>query len=177
MIKKIGVLLVLSLFFISTAALAQGGSSTTTREQKAADREENREAFKTEKRGAAEERIKAHVDAMIDRFTKAIEWLEKVTQRIESRIAKLKGEGADTSVSEKHVTDAKAQIVKAKEAIAKLPAAVDEALENTTLRGAFAEVRTLVKDARDAIKSAHNLLVQAIRNLKPGFNRATSTTP
>ncbi|PIQ66829.1 MAG: hypothetical protein COV95_02020 [Candidatus Zambryskibacteria bacterium CG11_big_fil_rev_8_21_14_0_20_40_24] len=154
-----------------SAATEQAQERRAEQEQRAETRQENREIRRTEGRIRAEERIRNFSKSMIRRFESAIAWLEKMTERIETRIAKLKSEGVDTSVSERFVADAKDKIQIAKDKVSDLPTAIEEAMNTDDLRGSFERVRTLVKEAKDAIKEAHADLVKAINNLKPGLNR------
>jgi exonuclease VII small subunit len=116
------------------------------------------------------ERLKKHIDQMIRKFNAAVERLEKLTQRIESRIAKLKAEGQNTTEAEGLVAQAKVQISLAKTDIANLPGAIESALSttapSTTPKILLREAQSLVEKIRKELTEAHSLLVKAITKIK-----------
>jgi hypothetical protein len=116
----------------------------------------------------AETRIRSFVGKMLERFNAAVERLEKLTLRIESRIAKMKAEGKITTNAETHIAVAKEEIAKAKVEIAKIPAVLETAFESEVKGRIFAELRVSTNAVQTALKNAHAALARAIASLKPG---------
>lgn len=142
--------------------VSTGTSSTSTKERILEKRAERKDAV----REGAEQRISRHIDFMVKRFNAMIERLEKLTTRIESRIAKIKAEGTATAEAEAYVATAKLEIKSAKDGVAKIPQALTLALEKERLLGSFDEVRVLTAGIKEDLKSAHQALVKSITNIK-----------
>jgi chromosome segregation ATPase len=170
--------LITNLLILSIAAPALAQEPATDASQREIRREatlQDREERQETRRVEAENRIRAHIGAMLRRFNAAIDWLEKISERIESRIAKLKEDGVNTSEAEGYLNEAKTEIAEAKSAVSSLSEAAEEALSAESLREAFQRVRELVQTARESIKDAHAALIKAVRSLKPGINRGGET--
>ena len=102
--------------------------------------------------------------------------LDKIAQRIATRIDKLKARGVDTSSAESALLAAETKGLAAAAAIENAQAQID-AIDPTS-----ASVRDAVHSARDAIGSAkkavgeyHKALVSAIRNLKAAHDLREGT--
>lgn len=113
-----------------------------------------------------EKRIEKHAEWMIQRFNAAVERLEKLSVRIESRIAKLKAEGKNVTEAEKLVASAKIEIGQAIDGIAKIEVAFETALSAENLRGAFNEVRILADAVREDLIAAHKALMSTLPLIK-----------
>ena len=162
-------------------------TSSTTLKQRLEDRREDRiEKLQGEVddrlsklREDIEKRIQNHAEWMIKRFNAAVERLEKLTARIETRIAKLKSEGKNTAEAEKFVVEAKIQIGEAVAGIAKIEVACETALSADSLKGSFEEVRSLADSIRDDLKAAHRALMSTlpiIKGLSTSLNVNASTS-
>jgi len=128
--------------------------------QKVATRQaENRERVVT--------RIKEVFGNILDRFNAALERLDKIAQRIASRIDKLNEKGVDTGKAEQELTEAETLGLEAENAIASASAQI-EAIDtsNSSVKEAVSKSRTALKSAKVALFAYHKGLVEAIRELK-----------
>lgn len=110
-----------------------------------------------------------------------IERLEKLADRIDSRIEKIEAAGGTASTSERFLADARGHLSKARVAL-EAYSSVD--LSGTRLADNFERVRAAAAEVKEHLRLAHRSLVDAIRSLKPGrttnnatSTRATTTTP
>jgi hypothetical protein len=153
---------------------ASSTSSTTQRMMEKKGELEVRKASSTEKRiGMQQGLAKKMAEHTAKVFNATVERLEKLIERIESRIAKVKADGKDTSVSEGFVAQAKAHLSEAKTSIARFASidlSADKAKEN------FSAVKEVAREVKEHIKEAHKALSEAVRALKPGSNGGTATT-
>ena len=84
------------------------------RKQEMQDRRDEMQKKQMEKRG---EILKRNAMKMIERMNAAIERLEKLADRIDSRITKLKEKGVDTTKTIAYLVNARAKIADAKTAV------------------------------------------------------------
>ena len=123
--------------------------------------------IKDERRQETERQIAKHVANMTERFTAAVKRLDVLAMRLDSRVAKVKASGKDTSVAESLIADAKANIAQAKLDIAKIPDLVTASLQaSSTLVGKFVGLKTLADTINKELKTAHNDLAKAVGVLK-----------
>ena len=133
-----------------------------------------------DKRGEMGEKMKGHrgeilkniADTMIKRMQAAIARLEKLADRIDSRIAKLKEGGTDTSDAESKITIARAKISDASAAVTNAEAVLGSAIANADQTASSSQptdagkpVREALGKAKDALMSAHKALIDAITSL------------
>jgi len=143
------------------------------------NKNQNRSASTTgEFRGRAEERMKENTKRLATMVLAQISRIEKLIERTESRIAKLKTNGVDTAGAETDIATAKTEIAAAKSDLegikptallilnASSMASVGEAV-NTT-KTAFESIRTHIKNANDAVRSAVEKLKEAIKSTGTG---------
>ncbi|MEK7579388.1 MAG: hypothetical protein AAB460_02560 [Patescibacteria group bacterium] len=147
----------------------------TERREMWKENQEERKAFWTEKReefrGKLEkiraERIDGWVRTMGARFDNAIEFLNNIADRIEARIETIEDETGETLTDAwTHLDAAREHIAEASEAVEKIPAAVEAALDSETPKEAFAPVRTLFGEAKTHIQEAHAELRAAVASIK-----------
>jgi len=127
---------------------------------------QEREKIKAERVQFVNERVGKLVDQMIKRFNTALERLVKIADRVDSRIAKVKANGKDTSLAEKSVSDARAKIEQAKTDIAKIPGLINEAVATTTPKERFSGLRELANTIRGELESARTSLKKAVKILR-----------
>ncbi len=142
-------------------------STTERREDR---REEVRNNIEQRKASSTERRLEMQVDIAkrkVEHVKKVIlatiERLEKIIVRIESRIAKIKERGGNTTESEGFVATAKVNLSDAKvavDAFAGLDLSGNTAAEN------FATIRAAAAEAKEHIRAAHENLKNAVRLLK-----------
>ena len=145
--------------------------------------EAKREALKTaveERRDTAINKIKDRIadftDKVIKRFEAALERLEKLATRIESRIAKMEAEGIDVVEAKELLLAAEAKIEIAKTSVAEISLPLQDVISDTgtttaAIKGKYESLRAEIVKAKEDIKAAHAALVEVILNLKPGFNK------
>jgi len=151
-------------------------ASSTERRAEIKTNIEERKASSTAKRIELQQsiakRMAGHASQM---FSAMIERLEKLAERIQSRVDKVKAEGGVTTESERFLADAKIDIEQAKTSL-RLFASID--LSADKLRDNFTKIREVGTEIKGHLKEAHQSLVKAIRALKPGAKvdaRASTT--
>jgi hypothetical protein len=117
--------------------------------------EENRSNTQVQVATRKAETVLRFMSATVDR-------LEKIADRIDSRIEKLKSAGGDTSESEEFVAEARVDLANAS---ASLEALVDIELSGETFQENFQRIRTIAAEAKEHIRSARENLVNAVRLL------------
>lgn len=145
-----------------------------------ANLEQEREKMKSERVQFVNKQVGNLVEQMTKRFNAAVERLTKIADRIDSRIAKIKTAGKDTSGAEASVADARAKIAQAKLDIAKIPDLVNAGIATTTPKERFSGLRTLADTIRKELEGAQSSLTKALKTLKglsPEHDNATSTPP
>lgn len=140
-----------------------------------------------------------HVTKVTEKLQAVYDRLTNIADRIDSRIAKLSAQKVDVSVSTKFVASARQELKLAKMSIEAISADFKiemntatsvsattsatstniSATTNTTesakiggrnFRTIFTKTFANITAAKDHLRKAHTYLVQAIENLKPGFN-------
>lgn len=109
------------------------------------------------------------------KFDVAVERLEKIIVRVESRIAKMKTEGKSVGASETFIANAKVDIADAKTIHAQIKAFMDTRA-NSTVELTDAEKTQLkdwMKKEKEELKSAFDNIVKAVKELR---NVSTTTT-
>lgn len=128
------------------------------------------QANQTERRAAlqenAQERISNFAASVSHRMNEAIARIEQVIERIESRVEKIKANGVDTSEAERYLDAAKADLSTASSILAGIDIDVVGAVTSEDPKTAWTEVRATYQSARDAIRSAHTNMKEAIVSLK-----------
>ena len=121
-------------------------------------------------------RIKAVFEKILQRLNAALVRLDKIADRIASRIDKLQAKGVDTSKAEAKLLEAEKLGSQAKATIddaqAKI-AVIDPA--STTVKDAVHQVVETVRSAKKALFDYHKALVAAIRELKAAANLREGT--
>lgn len=174
-----------NIVFISTMLLAgfalsvsaqTAGTPVTTSTRK----EEARPISTTsDNRAKRLEAARRELTKTIERLNAALDRVQTLADRTNSRLLKLSTEGGNVAVSRKYLADAKVKLDEARAKIAIAKAAGDAALTATQPsknNAAMKKVESFVKDATKTIQAAQNLVAKAISNLKPGYNRQPSTT-
>ncbi len=151
----------------------KNASSTENRED-LKDRMGERKASSTERRIEVQQsvakRLANHAKEM---FGAMINRLEKLADRVQSRIEKVKSAGGNTTESERFLADARVHISEAKtslEAFVSVDLSADKLTEN------FSRIRGVGTQVKTHLKEAHTALVKAVRALKMGFKGSATTT-
>ena len=148
-----------------------------TFKEKAQERREELKKKIGEARANAVEKIFVRT---LDRFADAIERLEKLADRIESRLNKLSSDGTDTSALQVLLEKARGSLGEARATLEIAQKKYDEMINSTEPKSSFEAVKLAIRDTKEKIKSAHKALVDVIVAIKPGqlksTGNATSTT-
>ncbi|OGZ06250.1 MAG: hypothetical protein A2845_00385 [Candidatus Lloydbacteria bacterium RIFCSPHIGHO2_01_FULL_49_22] len=148
--------------------------------------DERRQEMNDRKEERRSEILKRMARQMIGRMNAAIERIEKLADRVDSRIAKLIEKGVDTTSATANVAITRTKITEARAAVAKAEASIlgaatqaDAMTGSTTPSDAGKPVREALEEARIAVVAAHKALVVAIVSLKANVKiegvAATST--
>jgi hypothetical protein len=150
-------------------------ASSTDMRASSTIRNEERKASSTAKRIELQQGIaKRRAEQTSKVLLATIERLDKLTARLESRIAKVEAAGGNASTSKAYVAEAKTHLSAARvslEAFSSIDLSGLKANEN------FERVKAAAKAVKEHIKAAHRSLVNATLSLKPGrsMERSTST--
>lgn len=114
-----------------------------------------------------------YMSNMITRMTAAIERLNDLALRIESRIAKIEAgntNAAETEEANRLLEEARDQISKARTALQELSGAYETvfAKDSASPISEFERIREMVQNVRESITGAHKALVQVIVTLRAG---------
>lgn len=127
------------------------------------------------------ERLAKFVANTIERYEAAIERLEKLAQRIDSRIAKFEAEGVNVTKAKELMVVAKLKIETAKTSVSGINlqselTASSTATTTVMIKKDFEGLRVQLEKAKTDIKAAHAALVDVVKNLKPGRNKTATST-
>lgn len=118
-------------------------------------------------------RIKAHLGMYHRILEAAINRMEKLAERIEARIAKMKADGTDTTEAEGFVATAHTELDAAADDLAEIKANADASVTvnaSTTPATVFGPTHELMKSAREHIGNAWKALKDAVQSLKETSN-------
>lgn len=124
------------------------------------------------------ESARKELSKSIAQLNAALDRVQTLVDRTNSRILKASTEGVSVAVSKKYLADAKMKLDEAHAKIAIAKAAGDAALtatQPTKNNAAMKKVEDFVKDASKTIQAAQNFTAKAISNLKPGYNKQSTT--
>ena len=113
----------------------------------------------------------------MNRFRTAIGRLEKLADRVDSRIVKLEEKGLDLSKAKQLLAEARIEVESAKSALGGLLVKTDTALGENEPKTAFVGVKEILNGAKQDIKDAHKKLVEAIRAVKASLPKDDDDTP
>jgi len=113
------------------------------------------------------ERIKKIFAVILRRLNAALVRLDRIAERVATRIDKLNERGVNTTAAEEALVSAEVLGARAAQAVGQASAAV-EAIDTTDLsvREAMHAAKDAIGVAKDALKAYHKGLVAAIRELK-----------
>jgi len=121
------------------------------------------------------ERVNKFISKIIERFSTAVNRLDILVIRIESRIEKIEARDIDVTEANDLLVIAKNKIETAKTSISliALPEIIDPAASTTAsaIKEAFETTKTQIEQAKKDLKAAHTALVEVIKSLKPGDNK------
>lgn len=127
--------------------------------------------------------FKRYAGLMVKRMNAMIDRLSGLADRLDSRVAKEKLRGVDTSKTEANLVTVRTKLAEATAAVAEAQSAVTGALAlaeandtETKPVDAGKPVREALNKAKTAVFAAHKALVNAITSLKGERERVTATT-
>lgn len=149
--------------------------ATERREERLEETEERREEHRVALEANKEARIAGYLDNVSRKMSAAIERLNVLGDRIESRIEKIEEAGYD-------MTDARALLETAREKITEADTetatALDDAktaLSEDMTRETFGAIASTLAHAKENLREAHQALVEVIRNMKASIEREMET--
>lgn len=132
-------------------------------------------------KGEFSERVKEMVGKRAEHaaslFDAMVLRLQGLSERIAARIETLKERGVDTSDAEALLAEANEKIDDAETAIQEVKDAMSDALESETPREEMQNVKTLAQTAKEAVKAAHEALVETITALPYAQNGGAQEEP
>lgn len=122
------------------------------------------------------EKIKSVFSKILQRLNAALARLDNIAKRIATRIDKLKARGVDTASAEAALLNAESKGSAAAVAIENAQAQID-AIDpsSTTVKDAVHSAKNAIGGAKQALKSYHKALVEAIKNLKAAHDLREET--
>ena len=159
-------ILVLSFFFlIVSPALALTATTPANPKEKIQERVATIEA----RLGARKkEIIRNYFTIMTRRSEAAIDRLNRLITRIESRIAKVEANNEDinTEPIKKDVQKAKDKLLLATNKLNEAKIKIDDVLQSNTPKETFAEVKNMIQEIKKDLVEVHRLLVKVIGDIK-----------
>lgn len=134
------------------------------------------------KASSTQRKVDLHLNVARERAGKVLrglnataERLERIIERVESRISKVRADGGVVTESETAIASAKNHLSQAKASISAY--ASIQFTASSTVRENFQQVKSAAAEAKMHLRETHKALVEAIRSLKPGqaMKRATTT--
>lgn len=175
----------LALFLMGTAVpvVAQERVKPTDRPETEDRRDDNqerkeqkREELKERLSASRMERLKAWWNRTARRLGKIIEREDRIAEKIQERINKLKNRGRDVVQLQKDLDAAKVKIDAAKKALTDAMAQVDGILANNTPKEALRKLHELQKGVIAKIREAHSALVKVLASTR-GLSVTPTPTP
>jgi len=122
--------------------------------------------------------IRNHFLKMTKRLEAAVNRLNRLITRIESRIAKieLNNKNIDTKAIKKDVQKAKDKLLLTTNKLNEAKIKIDGLLESNTPKEAFTEVRDIIKEIKQYLTDIHGILVKVIGDIK-GLRVGNTATP
>jgi seryl-tRNA synthetase len=103
---------------------------------------------------------------MTDKFEAAIDRLEGLADRIEERIDTAASSGKDVTRARSELEAARLKIKEASSELENAKSKYAQALKNTDVKAAFAEVKKIVQGVAAKVKDAHGALARVASGLK-----------
>ena len=125
------------------------------------------------------DRINQFVQNIITRYEAAINRLETLSARIDSRITKMEDKNIDVTIGKDLLAIARTKIETAKISTAGIASTTDNMIFGTTtaaVKENFQAIKTQIEKAKEDIKAAHAALVDVVSSLKPGDNKLRNSS-
>ncbi len=111
-------------------------------------------------------RVDNKINAVHLRFQATIERQEGIVARVESRLAKIKAEGGNTTEAEKILTEAKGHIAEAKKALENLKTIAGTNTASTTPQASFETLKNASAEIHKHLKASQDSLSKLVERMK-----------
>lgn len=122
------------------------------------------------------DRIASYLERVSRKMTAAVERLDILSSRIESRINKLEERGIDMTRTKELLEAARVSITEAGESLKTALSDAREALSIDISRDSFGKVVSGLAHAKEKLREAHQTLVEVIRTMKSGLEQNEQKT-
>lgn len=112
------------------------------------------------------DKIRSYFNNMVKKIQAAISRESKLADRIESRLNKLASAGKDVSALKIKLADARTAIKDAQKYLDDAKTQMETILKSDNMKQAFQDVKTLIKNAVEKVKLAHQKLVDIVNSMK-----------
>lgn len=133
------------------------------REEAKANMAERRAEIKEEVKN---KRVDNKINAVHLRFQATIERQEGIVARIESRLAKIKADGGNTTEAEKILSEAKGHITEAKTALENLKTVAGAGAATTTPQASFESLKAASAEIQKHLKASQDSLAKLVERMK-----------
>ena len=141
-------------------------ASELTQEMKDQIREQHKEQIQAKLTERRQNRIRTFYGRLNTRIDAAADRLQILSERIETRLGVLEGEGEDTTALETKVDNAQALIGNAQGLATELETMMEEMIEAEDPKSFMPTLKDSVKEIKDILKDAHSILVEVITEIK-----------
>jgi gas vesicle protein len=182
MTKKLYIffLTIFLLSVFSVGLVSAEDSSSTVKASPAAWRQKIQEKFELKKEQIQEkrveiktkltEKVKNRISKLGDhaktRLQRRIDRLNRITDHLEDRMAKLAEKGFDISGATAKISEARIVLDNAEIDLKAVDDKLDELLESEEPKKTFAELKEVIKIVREDLKTARTTLSEAVQSLK-----------
>jgi len=109
--------------------------------------------------------IRTHLGSAVARLNAALRRFDDFTERIESRIEKLKERGVDTASAESLLLDAVTLTASARANVQALVSLIDSVTDTSDPQAVKAEMRAAIVKATESVKEVHQAMLKTAREL------------
>ena len=175
-IVAFGVLPIISFAESATSSNVGAKEMQTIKDEINARKEAVKNSVDTIRQNALD-KIKSMIDQfvqnIIERFDAATGRLEKLADRIDSRIAKMEANKTDVTKAKELLITARAKIEIAKTSTLYIDTNIASSTATSTaaLKEDFQTIKIQIEKAKEDIKAAQAALVDVVNSLKPGNNK------
>ncbi len=128
--------------------------------------EERRELIKEKLEGQRKERVQSQIDRTGEGFENAIERIHELEKKVHGRIRDMAERGFDMTTPEELIAGTHEKIAEARARIQEMKTALGEIVESEDPSDAFAKARELTDPAKEAVRAAHQSLVEVIKSIR-----------
>lgn len=170
-IKKQIVALSLSISFVALAGLAVAESPATRGRPEAPGAQEMMKKEKLGKEMMGKDKIKLFGEKAVLRLTVALNRADGFLERVTRHARQFSNPRFDLVMVEQKLAETKEAIMAGRLAVSAAQIAMTNALTvaSTTSSSSFTDVRIKIREAMEAVRAAHQKIIEAIRLIKAGY--------